>query len=542
MTLTGYAQMLSNQGPNKTTMLHSIGVGCALALVVLFFVYGSPIAILPIALAIPSMLAAFLGLFAMTHVAPVSYLVLRLIVVISLGISIDFSLMVVIRWREERDRGLDNQAAVLAATRHAGRAVALSGLTAAVGLGSLIVLPVPFLRSVGWGSMLIPATAVAVAVTLLPVCLAYFGPALDRFSFWRPASTTYSRAWAGWGRLVLRHRWKAALGGIALLVVTSLPVGGMKTGMSLIGALVQTGPAAEAFHHLQANGMPSGVDFPIYILTHGGDEAAEKAKAIIAATPGVYHVIGADAPEFRKGQEALLTVIPVAEGSQDAGKALVSTLRARLAAIPGGPADVGGATAESIAFTDAVYGSFPLLLTVVSLVTMGVLAVFLRSVVLAVKAVVLNVASLGAALGFMVLFWQQGFGSVAVYGMHATGAVRMMIPTMVFAALFGLSMDYEIFVLSRIREEYDRTGSTQQAIVEGLAKTGRLVTCAALVLMVTLLSLSANPNQIVRILASTLAFGIVFDAVAIRTLLLPALVALMGRWNWWWPFGGARRG
>ncbi|HEX5262772.1 MAG TPA: MMPL family transporter, partial [Phenylobacterium sp.] len=141
LTLTGYAQMLSNQGPNKVTMLHSIAIGLALALVVLLLVYGSPIAILPITMAFPSMLAAFLGVFALTYVTPVSYLVLRMIVVISLGISIDFSLMVVIRWREERERGLTNEAAIISATRSAGRAVALSGLTAAVGLGSLVVLP-----------------------------------------------------------------------------------------------------------------------------------------------------------------------------------------------------------------------------------------------------------------------------------------------------------------------------------------------------------------------------------------------------------------
>ncbi|MGH6958680.1 MAG: MMPL family transporter [Caulobacteraceae bacterium] len=535
LTLTGYAQMLSNQGPNQVTMLHSIAIGLALALVVLVLVYGSPIAILPIVMAVPSMLAAFLGLFALTYVTPVSYLVPRMIVVISLGISIDFSLMVVIRWREERKSGVGNEAAIISATRSAGRAVALSGLTAAVGLGSLVVLPVPFLRSVGWGTMLIPFTAVIVAVTLLPVCLSIAGPVLDRFRLWPASSTTYSAAWKRWGRFILRHQWKAALLGIAFLVVMSLPVRVMQTGMSLIGALVQTGPAAEAFHHLQANGIPSGVDFPIYVMTHGGDAAAERAKAIAAAMPGVHHVFGAATPEFRKGQDALLTIIPVAEGSQPEGKALVSTLRARLAGLPGGPADVGGATAESVSFTDAVYGAFPLLLSVVSLVTLIVLTIFLRSVFLPLKAVILNVASLGSALGFMVFFWQQGHGSELIYGMTATGAVRMMIPTMIFAALFGLSMDYEVFVLTRIREEFDRVGSTQDAIVEGLARTGRLVTCAALVLMVTLLSLSADPNQIVRIITSTLAFGVIVDAVVIRTLLLPALVSLMGRWNWWLP-------
>ncbi len=167
--------------------------------------------------------------------------------------------------------------------------------------------------------------------------------------------------------------------------------------------------------------------------------------------------------------------------------------------------------------------------------TLAILVVALRSIVLPLKAVILNIVSLGSAYGFMVFFWQQGHGSLLIYGVPATDAIRAWIPTVVFASLFGLSMDYEVFVLSRIREEYERTGSTPEAIVAGMARTGRLVTCAALILMVTFLSLSLDPNQIVKISSTTLAIGVVVDAVVIRSLLVPALVSLMGRWNWWMP-------
>ncbi|MDQ2762749.1 MAG: MMPL family transporter [Pseudomonadota bacterium] len=535
LTLTGFAQMLSNAGPNAANMLRGLMVGAALALVVLFLVYGSPIAILPILMAIPAMLVTYLGILALTYVTHVSYFVNYMVALLSLGISIDFSLIVVIRWREERQKGLANVEAVAAATRAAGRAVALSGLTAAVGLMSLAVLPVPFLRSVGYGSMLIPFVAGCVALTLLPACLALVGPALDRFCFWASSSTTYSRAWERWAKLVLRHRWKAVAAGVLILAATSLPALSLKTGEPRIASLVQVGPAAQAFHDLEANGLPSAVDFPIYVMTHGGQAAVNQAKAIASATPGVYAVIAADTPTLRRGADALLTIIPRAEGSLPQGKATVADLRARLSALPGGAADVGGSAAEDISFTNAVYGAFPLLLAVVSLVTLVILMVSLRSIVLALKAVALNVVSLGAAYGFMVFFWQQGHGSSLFYGMPATDAIRAWIPSIVFASLFGLSMDYEVFVLSRIREEYDKTGSTAQAIVSGLARTGRLVTCAALILMVTFLSISLNPNQIVRIMASTLAVGVVIDAVIIRTLLVPALVSVMGRWNWWFP-------
>jgi RND superfamily putative drug exporter len=163
-----------------------------------------------------------------------------------------------------------------------------------------------------------------------------------------------------------------------------------------------------------------------------------------------------------------------------------------------------------------------------------------RSVVLALKAVVLNLLSLGAAYGFMVLFWQEGHGSNLIYGVPAVGAIRSWLPIIVFAFLFGLSMDYEVFVLSRIREEYDRTGSTRKAIVGAMAHTGRLVTCAALILAISLASLSTSNDIVVRMIATALAFGILVDAVIVRTFVVPALVAVMGRWNWWMPAPVAR--
>jgi len=535
LTMTGFAQLLSNTGPNKGNLMRGILAGAGLAFLTLFLAYGSPIAILPILMAVPAICVTFLCVHGLTYVTNVSYFVEYMIVLLSLGISIDFSLIMVVRWREERVKGLSNDASVVAAIRSAGRAVTLSGVTAAVGLLSLVVLPVPFLRSIGYGGMLIPFVAVCVAVTLLPVCLSWAGPALDRFSLWPQAATTYSRLWERWAKLVLRHQWKAACLGIAIVAITTYPAFSLKTGFPLIGSLSQVGPAADAFQDLQRNGIPSAVDCPIHIMTHGGAEAVKEATNIAKATPGVFRVLAPDIPAYRHGEDALLTVVPMAEGSLPEGKAIVSRLRERLAMLPGGPAEVAGSTAGDMAFTSAVYGNFPRLLAVVSLVTLIILMVSLRSVVLPLKAVVLNVVSLGSAFGFMVFFWQQGHGSLFIYGVPPTDAIRAWIPTVVFASLFGLSMDYEVFVLSRIREEYDRTGSTHDAIVEGLARTGRLVTCAALILMVTFLSLSIDPNQIIKITSTTLAVGVIVDAVIIRSLLVPALVSLMGRWNWWWP-------
>jgi RND superfamily putative drug exporter len=232
-------------------------------------------------------------------------------------------------------------------------------------------------------------------------------------------------------------------------------------------------------------------------------------------------------------------VIPNAEGNSSAGTMTVTRLRATLSSVPG-RVEVGGNTAQNVDFNQAVYGNFPLMLTVIALVTFLILVRAFRSVVLAAKAVLVNLVSLGATFGFLVVFWQNGHGSNLLYGVPATGSVRNWIPIISFAFLFGISMDYEVFILARTGEEYDRTGSTEQAIVGSLARTGRLVTCAAVILAISFASLSTAPDIVVEMIATTLAFGVLIDAVIVRTLLVPALVAIMGRWNWWMPDGFAR--
>ena len=372
--------------------------------------------------------------------------------------------------------------------------------------------------------MLVPLIATLAALTLLPVALASWGTWLDKRRLLH-TSTTYSRIWERWGRLILRHRWISAAIALALLGAFTIPALSINTAepliASLAGSLSTLSPAAAAFQELRRAGVPSAVDFPIQVITHGGDEGVKEATAIAFATPGIYTVLAPNTSSFRRGQDALLTVIPKVEGGTREGKALVLDLDRRLAHVSGG-AEVGGSAAGDMAFSKAVYGHFPMMLTILCLISLAILTGALRSVVLAAKAVVLNVVSLGAAFGFMVLFWQRGFGSNLIYGVPATSAIRDWIPVVVFACLFGLSMDYEVFVLARIREEYDRTHLTDDAIVSALARTGRLVTSAAVILMISFLSLSGDPNQILKIISTTLAAGVVIDAVVIRTLLVPA--------------------
>ena len=541
VSVTGFEQIqtvgASTGGGGPSVLVETL-VGGLGALAVLLFVYGSAVAIVPLLIAVPSILTSFLLVLGLTRVTDVSFLVQYLVAVLGLGIAVDYSLLLVTRWREEREAGRSNEEAILAASPTAGRAVVLSGSAVAVGLLSLVLLPVPFLRSVGLGGMLIPLVAVLSAVTLLPVILAAWGPVLDKHRIHR-GSTAFSRRWARWAEVIVRHRWIAGVAGLGIVLGLAAPALSMNTGQPRANSLGGRGQPAVTLHALEGAGMPSGVVFPIQVLVHGGPAAAERAKEIAESTPGVYTALAPATPSFRHGSDFLLSVIPIDEGNTSAGTATVARLRTALAGVAGG-VEVGGNTAQNVDFNRAVYGNLPRTLAAIAVVTCLLLTRTLRSVVLALKAVLVNVASLGASFGFLVLFWQRGFGSDLIYGVPATGSIRNWVPIVSFAFLFGLSMDYEVFILARMREEYDRTGSTHAAVVSALAHTGRLVTCAALILAISFASLSSAPDVVVEMIATGLGFGILLDAVVVRTLLVPALVAVLGRWNWWLPAGLAR--
>ena len=250
--------------------------------------------------------------------------------------------------------------------------------------------------------------------------------------------------------------------------------------------------------------------------------------------PGIYAAVAPATPDYQRPGSAIVTVIPAAESTIPAGQQTISRLEQALLGRPN-VIGVGGDGASLIDFDHAVYGDFPLMLALIAVATFLLLARAFRSVLLAAKAVVFNLISLAAAYGVLTWVWQDGHGSNALWGIPATGAITMWVPLMVFAFLFGLSMDYEVFILTRIREVYDSTGDARTAVTEGLGRTGRLVTSAAAILMLSFLSMSTGPQTDLKILATGLGAGILIDAVVIRCLLVPAMVALFGRANWWLP-------
>ena len=531
------SQLLMNGKPaasHGTGIMAEAMIGAIGALVILALVFASFLAFLPLLIGGVSVLGTFLLVGGLTEVTGVSQIVEFLIALIGLGVAIDYSLLVVSRWREERAAGRDNAAAVAEAMNHAGRAVVFSGLTVAIGLLSMIVLPVPMLRSVGYGGVLVPLVSVAVAITLLPVILATVGPRLD----WPRLRTerSASRVFSAWARGIYSHRWLAALAGLGVLTALMLPALSLHLGEPGSTAQATAGPAHDALAVLTDGGVPAGVLTPVEVLT---SSAPGRVADLAARVPGVYAALAPSTPGYRRPGTAIVTVIPAAESSVPAGQTTVTRLEGALVASPH-VVGVGGAGPSLADFDHAVYGDFPLMLAIISIATFLLLSRAFRSVVLAAKAVVFNLISLAAAYGVLTWVWQDGHGSSAIWGIPATGAITMWVPLMVFAFLFGLSMDYEVFILTRIREVYDTTGDARQAVTEGLGRTGRLVTSAAAILMLSFLSMSTGPQTDLKILATGLGAGILIDAVVIRCLLVPALVALFGRANWWLPASMAR--
>jgi RND superfamily putative drug exporter len=501
----------------------------AAALAVLVFVFGSALALVPLLVAAVTIPACFLTIYGLAEITTVSVIVQYLAALIGLGVAIDYSLLLVTRWREELTAGHPAREAVSRAMATAGRSVAFSGVTVAIGLLSLIVLPVPALRSIGIGGMIVPAVSVAVTLTLLPVLLATVAGRMDWPHRRRPAA---SRAWTAWARLVVRRRWAAALAALAVLGVLSAAALGIKVGEPAARSLGTASPAAQTLRTLEGQGIPAGVLDPIEILVPAGANPPGLAVRL-AALPGVWTAVAPAGPAWRRDGTALVSVQPVAEPSTQAGADTLAAVRHAVAPIPGALA--GGPGALLLDENHAFYGRFPLLVAVLAVLTVILLAKAFGSLLLPLKAVLLNLASVAATYGVIVLIWQHGHGSRAIWGLPATGAITNWVPLIAFAFLYGLSMDYEVFILTRIREERDRTGFTTTAVTEGIGRTGRLVTGAALILFFAFAALSTGPETDLKVMATALGAGILLDATVVRALLVPALIAILGRWNWWLP-------
>jgi putative drug exporter of the RND superfamily len=536
--LTGIDALMEDSGADSggTSVLFETVVGAFGALLVLIFVFASFLALVPMLIALVSIMTCFVPLLLLAETTDVSPAVQFLIALIGLGVAIDYSLLIVTRWREEHSHGLSGEAAVQKAMETAGNAVVFSGITVAIGLLALVALPLPFLRSMGYGGMLIPLVSVAVATTLLPIVLAKFGTRLD----WphRRTDARASRLWTRWAEGVARRRWLAAGAGLAVLAALIIAATDLRLGTHDADTLSKSGDAKAGLVALENAGIGEGALLPHEILIDGGTDPARVAERL-RTLHGIHGAVAPDAPGWRRDGTALVDAVPIADSGTDEGDAVLASVR-RTAHAMGPDVRVGGQPASTADFIDSVYGSFPLMIALIALTTFVLLARAFRSLLLPAKAIVLNIVSVAAGWGALVLIWQKGYGSDLIWNIEATGSIPSWIPVIAFAFLYGLSMDYEVFILSRMREEYDRTGSTDTAVVRGIGRTGRLVTSAALILFLAFVALASGPGSELKMVATALAIGILLDATVVRALIVPAVISLMGRWNWWLPRWPAR--
>jgi RND superfamily putative drug exporter len=531
-------------------------IAVPITLLLLVLVFGSLVAAtLPLAVGAIAVLGTFLTLFVIGSTTDVSIFSINLTTALGLGLAIDYSLFVVSRFREELRNGLDLHAAVVRTVDTAGRTVAFSALTVAVSLAALLVFPLYFLRSFAYAGIAVVLLAMLAALFSLPALLALLGHRVDALRLWRrepkPEGTGF---WYRMATLVQRRPLPIAAVVVVVLVLLGLPFLNVVFGVPddrVLPTEVESRRVSDVLRtEFEANESES---FPVVAAgvdsaEAGGDDVAALAADLSAAEgvarvdalTGVYidgdQAVGPSATSARfRGDDAVwLSVVPSVEAVSPEGEALVEDLRARAAASPLDDVLVGGRAAELVDSKEAIFARAPIAGIWIALTTFVLLFLSFGSLLVPLKAIVLNVISLSATFGAMVWIFQEGNGA-GLLDFTATGTLDTTVPILMFCIAFGLSMDYEVFLLSRIKEEHDRSGDNDRSVALGLDRTGRIVTAAAAVLSVTFIAFATSGITFIKLMGLGLALAIVMDATVIRGVLVPAFMKLAGNANWWAP-------
>ncbi|HEY1119472.1 MAG TPA: MMPL family transporter, partial [Acidimicrobiales bacterium] len=456
---------------------------------------------------------------------------------VGLGVGIDYALFLVARHREYLARGMTVEESVGRAVATAGSAVVFAGGTVVIAILGLAFSGVPFITAGGIGIAAIVLIMVLASLTLVPALLGMAGPWINRLGIHRRSAPAPGSGWQRWGAHVSRRAGSYALGGTALLLAVSAPALALQVGTPDEGSLPEERTERQAYD-LVAEGFGPGANGPLVIAVDvAGDEGAVgRLRAAVAGDRGIASV----APAVVDDAAGVATILAFpTTGPQDG--ATISTVR-RLradvfpAAIADGPAraHVGGQTATFADVAEKVGDRLPVFIGGVILLSLVLLTMVFRSVLVPVKAALLNLLSIGASFGVLVMVFQWGWGA-GLIGLETTVPIVPFIPMFMFAILFGLSMDYEVFLLSRVREEFLRTGESQGAVVHGIAKTGRVITSAALIMIAVFLGFVLSSDPTVKMFGLGLAVAILVDATIVRMVLVPATMKLLGDANWWLP-------
>ncbi|MEV6619092.1 MMPL family transporter [Streptomyces sp. NPDC051051] len=514
-------------------------IALPVTLVLLVMVFGSAVAaLLPLGIGIVAILGTNAVLAGLTEFTDVSVFAMNLTTALGLGLAIDYALFIVRRFREELSGGADPTAAVGTTLRTAGRTVLFSALTVAVSLAAMLVFPQYFLRSFAYAGIAVVLLAAAAALILLPAALILLGHRVDSLDLRRlfrrgrakdaGPGTEAGTAWGRAATLVMRRAPFFALGTTAVLVLLGLPFLGVKFGTADDRQLPSSAESHVVQQHLR-DGFPGTPGGGLEVLAEGRATQAEYAayKERVAALPEVARVDG----PLVNGDSAYFTVQPEGEAVDDAAQRLVGDLRATEA-----PFDtkVTGAAAVLVDSKDAIGGRLPLAAVFITVVTLLLVFLLTGSVLIPVQAVLLNALSLTAMFGAVVWVFQDGHLS-GLLGFTSPGSIETTLPVLMFCVAFGLSMDYGVFLLSRIKEEYDRSGDHEGAVRLGLQRTGGLITAAAVILAVVMVAIGTSRVTNTKMLGLGIALAVLMDAMVVRSLLVPAVMRLTGRATWWAP-------
>ena len=533
-----YASWGSQSEPGSSEL-----IGLLAAMVILLIAFGSVVAMgLPIGTAVVGLATGTGLIFILAAFTTVPEFSTILASMIGLGVGIDYALFIVTRYRQNLQKGMDPPHAVGFATATAGQAVVFAGTTVAIALLGLWISGIAFVGMMATAAAIVVIVAVVAAVTLLLAFLGFAGRGIDRLSVRRihrnaDASPRTENIWARWGREVERRPWRYFAGAILVLVTLALPFFSMQQGFPDDGTAPTSETRRQAYD-LLSEGFGPGFNGPLLLaveIDQGSVRDLEPLAEAIGATEGVAAV--SPPQPNATGDAAIIQVIPTTSPQDAATTELVRRLREVTipAATPEGVVvHVGGGTATFIDLSERVTNALPWFIGAVVLLSFLLLMVVFRSILVPLKAALLNLLSIGAAYGVIVVIFQWGWGR-SLLGIEGSIPVVSFVPMMMFAVLFGLSMDYEVFLLSRVREEYLRTGNNVQSVVAGISTTARVITSAALIMIAVFLSFVTQPDPIAQMFGIGLAFAVLIDATIVRVVLVPAAMVLLGDANWWLP-------
>ncbi len=519
-------------------------IGLPAALVVLLLVFGAVVAaVVPMGIAIGSIIVAIALSAVVGQAVTLSFFIVNMVTAMGLALGIDYSLFVLSRYREERHKGLEKTDAIIASGATASKAVLFSGSSFVVALCGLLLVPDTILRSLAFGAILVGIVTVVAALTLLPAILALLGDKVNalRLPYFGRDQAAESPFWARAVRVVVRRPATALVLSVLVLLVLAAPVLDLRTGNAGVSSLPDRTFSKAGFEALERSFPGTASADPAQVVVGGDVNSAEAAAALtefeaaLQADPDY----GPPTTDVSADGDVAVVSIPISgDPNSEQARLAVEQLRTDLvpSALEGTDLTgyVGGATAENIDYTDLINKWLPLVLAFVLGVSLILLTVLFRSVVLAGTAVLLNLLSVGAAYGLLVMVFQKGYGT-GFFGFQQVERVEAWVPVFLFSVLFALSMDYHVFLVTRIRERYVQSGDTVDAVVHGIAATGRIITGAALIIVAVFAGFAAGDLVMFQQMGFGVGIALLLDATIIRMLVVPSAMTVLGRWNWYLP-------